>query len=159
MMETQEYQTILVGVDGSEQADQAFDKAVAVARRNQATIIIAHVLENHLFENMGYTFNQGDMIQIETDRSKELLNRYQQRADAAGVKQSETVLAFGSPKTVMAHDLPEKYQVDLMMVGQSGLNAVERFVMGSVSSYVIRNATCDVLIVRPVSVDTKKDER
>ena len=58
MMETQEYQTILVGVDGSEQADQAFDKAVAVARRNQATIIIAHVLENHLFENMGYTFNQ-----------------------------------------------------------------------------------------------------
>ena len=33
---------------------------------------------------------------------------------------------FGSPKEVMSHELPEKYNVDLIMVGQSGLNAVER---------------------------------
>lgn len=33
------------------------------------------------------------------------------------------------------------------MVGQSGLNAVERFMTGSVASYVIRRAPCDVLIV------------
>lgn len=47
---------------------------------------------------------------------------------------------FGSPKEVMSHELPEKYNVDLIMVGQSGLNAVERVVMGSVSSYIIRQA-------------------
>jgi nucleotide-binding universal stress UspA family protein len=35
------------------------------------------------------------------------------------------------------------------MVGQSGLNAVERFMMGSVASFVIREARCDVLIVSP----------
>ena len=35
------------------------------------------------------------------------------------------------------------------MVGQSGLNAVERFMIGSVSDHVIRHAPCDVLIVRP----------
>ena len=34
----------------------------------------------------------------------------------------------------------KKYNVDLIMVGQSGLNAVERVVMGSVSSYIIRQA-------------------
>ena len=47
----------------------------------------------------------------------------------------------------MAKELPEKYQVDLIMVGQSGLNAVERLMTGSVASYVIREATCDVLVV------------
>lgn len=35
------------------------------------------------------------------------------------------------------------------MVGQSGLNAVERFITGSVASYVIRQAPCDVLIITP----------
>ena len=34
------------------------------------------------------------------------------------------------------------------MIGATGLNALERFFMGSVSSYVIREASCDVLVVR-----------
>ncbi|KAB5915090.1 universal stress protein, partial [Bifidobacterium adolescentis] len=38
--------------------------------------------------------------------------------------------------------------VDLIMLGATGLNAVERLFIGSVSEYVIRNATCDVLVVR-----------
>lgn len=50
---------------------------------------------------------------------------------------------------MMATELPEKYDTDLIMVGQSGLNAVERLVMGSVSDHIIRTAPCDVLVVRP----------
>ena len=34
------------------------------------------------------------------------------------------------------------------MMGATGLNAVERLFIGSVSEYVIRNASCDVLVVR-----------
>jgi nucleotide-binding universal stress UspA family protein len=34
------------------------------------------------------------------------------------------------------------------MLGATGLNAVERLFIGSVSESVIRNATCDVLVVR-----------
>ena len=49
----------------------------------------------------------------------------------------------------MAKQLPEKYGIDLIMVGQSGLNAVERFITGSVASYIIREAKCDVLVVSP----------
>jgi nucleotide-binding universal stress UspA family protein len=33
------------------------------------------------------------------------------------------------------------------MIGQSCLNAIERFMIGSVSQYVISHASCDVLIV------------
>ena len=42
-------------------------------------------------------------------------------------------------KEVMSHELPENTMLILIMVGQSGLNAVERVVMGSVSS-IIRQA-------------------
>ncbi len=54
----------------------------------------------------------------------------------------------GSPKQIIAKEIPEDNHVDLIMLGATGLNAVERLFIGSVSEYVIRNATCDVLVVR-----------
>ena len=34
------------------------------------------------------------------------------------------------------------------MCGSTGLNAVERFIIGSVSEAIVRHAECDVLVVR-----------
>ena len=34
------------------------------------------------------------------------------------------------------------------MIGATGLNAVERLLIGSVTEFVTRNAPCDVLVVR-----------
>lgn len=49
---------------------------------------------------------------------------------------------------MIAKQLPQDHEVDLIMLGATGLNAVERLFIGSVSEYVIRNASCDVLVVR-----------
>ncbi|CAM3211673.1 universal stress protein [Vagococcus fessus] len=149
MLETQEYQRILVGIDGSDQAREAFDKALAVAERNKAKIFVAHIIENRLYGNMGYSLVNPDLIQQETDRSKEVLEEYKEYAHSKGIDEVETILAFGSPKTLMAEDLPTAHKTDLIMVGQSGLSAVEKLMMGSVSDYIIRHAPCDVLVVRP----------
>ncbi|MBP1039866.1 universal stress protein [Vagococcus sp. BWB3-3] len=149
MLESQEYQGILVGIDGSDQAQEAFDKAISVAKRNQARVVVAHIIENRLYGNMGYSLTNADLLQQETDRSKEMLATYKDYAHSKGYDNVETVLAFGSPKVLMAEELPEKYKIDLIMVGQSGLSAVEKLVMGSVSEYVIRHAPCDVLVIRP----------
>ncbi|EPC76844.1 Putative universal stress protein, partial [Lacticaseibacillus paracasei subsp. paracasei Lpp71] len=52
--------------------------------------------------------------------------------------------------------------IDLIMIGATGLNAVERLLIGSVTEYVTRNALCDVLVVRtdlankPALASTKK---
>lgn len=148
MEQAQEYRTILVGIDGSEQAKQAFEKALEVAKRNRAKVIIAHVIENRLYGVMGYSANNAELLQVETDQSKEIVEEYKQKALAQGVTDIEALLTFGSPKLVLAQELPEKYQVDLIMVGQTGLNVVERWMMGSVSEYIIRHAPCDVLVVR-----------
>ncbi|MCT7727704.1 MAG: universal stress protein, partial [Lactobacillus iners] len=37
---------------------------------------------------------------------------------------------------------------DLVVMGATGMNAVERMLMGSVTEYVNRNALADVLIVK-----------
>ena len=46
-----------------------------------------------------------------------------------------------------ALDILKREHVDLVILGATGLNAIERMFIGSVSEYVIRNAVCDVLIV------------
>ena len=38
--------------------------------------------------------------------------------------------------------------VDLIMIGATGLNAIERLLIGSVTEYVTRTANVDTLIVR-----------
>lgn len=42
----------------------------------------------------------------------------------------------------------EEYAADLIVVGAQGLNAVQRFLLGSVSEKVMRLAPCSVLVVR-----------
>lgn len=150
MIESQEYDSILVGTDGSDQAKLAFEKAIAVAKRNNAKVVVAHIIENKLYGGtMSFSTFTPDLVQAESDESRKLLNSYVEEAKELGYDNVETVLEYGSPKVMMSKDLPEKYKTDLIMVGQSGLNAVERLVMGSVSDHIIRTAPCDVLIIRP----------
>ncbi|MEI5993691.1 universal stress protein [Candidatus Enterococcus mansonii] len=148
-MLTQTYKTILVGVDGSEQADLAYKQAIEVARRNNGRVIVAHVIENQVYTMMGYSSLNDSLLDQETENAKEILNECEQYAKSVDFTQVETMITYGAVKEVMCKTLPEKYDVDLIMVGQSGLNAVERFMIGSVSSYIIRHAPCDVLIVHP----------
>jgi nucleotide-binding universal stress UspA family protein len=148
-MDTQEYKRILVGIDGSEQAMEAFKKAVEVAKRNEGTIYVANIIDQQFYNFMGYTPLNDSIVDHETDEVKKMINECKDYAKSVGFESVEGIIAYGSAKEAMAKKLPEKYDIDLIMVGQSGLNAVERFVTGSVASYIIREARCDVLIVRP----------
>lgn len=144
------YQTILVGVDGSEQAKSAFEKALDVAKRNQGQLIVTHVIEGQMYNTlMGFSSLNNELMDQEKADAQTLLDSCKLAAKQAGVEKIETILTYGVAKEVIAKELPAKYSVDLIMVGQSGLNAVERMMIGSVSSYIIRHAPCDVLIIRP----------
>lgn len=148
-MFSQSYKNILVGIDGSDQAIEAFKKALAVAKRNDGTVYVANVIDHQFYTFMSYSpLNENIMDQL-TENAKELIADCKQIGKEFGYEKIEGVIAYGSAKEAMAKTLPEKYQVDLVMVGQSGLNAAERFMTGSVASYVIKEATCDVLVVHP----------
>ncbi|KAF1299146.1 universal stress protein UspA [Enterococcus sp. JM4C] len=146
-MSTQEYKHILVGIDGSQQANAAFRKAIEVARRNQGTVYVANVIDQQYYNFMGYTPMNQTLVDQETEEAKKLIEECKEYGKSVNYEKVEGIVAYGSAKEAMAHQLPEKYQIDLIMVGQSGLNAVERFMVGSVSSYIIREALCDVLVI------------
>ncbi|HAZ9508125.1 TPA: universal stress protein, partial [Enterococcus faecium] len=83
----------------------------------------------------------------QTETAKEMIEECKEYGKSVDYTNIEGIIAYGSVRESMAVKLPKKYEIDLIMVGQSGLNAVERFMTGSVASYVIRHSPCDVLIV------------
>jgi len=91
---------------------------------------------------------EGNFTEEIVRQTKTLMADYENIARGAGLENVQTRIEYGSPKVMIARDLPEEQNVDLIMIGATGLNAVERLFIGSVSEYVIRNAPCDVLVVR-----------
>lgn len=143
---TLKYKNILVAVDGSKEAEWAFKKAIEVAKRNDAKILLAHIIDTRTFATVeAYDRAIGERV---NQFASQLMENYQQEAIAAGVKDVNYVIDYGSPKVQIPKDIAKKYEVDLIMCGATGLNAVERFFIGSVSEHITRYATCDVLIVR-----------
>jgi nucleotide-binding universal stress UspA family protein len=57
------------------------------------------------------------------------------------------VEGVGSPAEVIVQEA-EGSGADLIVVGTRGLHATKRLFIGSVSTYVVHHAPCDVLVVR-----------
>ncbi|MDX8359295.1 MULTISPECIES: universal stress protein [Bacillaceae] len=144
------YNKILVAVDGSKEAEWAFKKAVEIAKRNNAGIVLTHIVDTRSFATVE-TYDR--MIAERAEKyATELLGEYQDLANKAGVEEITIDIDFGSPKAHIAKEIAPKHNVDLIICGATGLNAIERFFIGSVSEAITRYAKCDVLIVR-----TEKD--
>ncbi|SEM56052.1 Nucleotide-binding universal stress protein, UspA family [Ligilactobacillus sp. WC1T17] len=154
----QNYKNILVPVDGSREAELAFKKAVAIAKRNDAAKIhLVHVVDTRAFQNIS-SFDTAMVDQV-TETAQQTMDGYIADAKAAGVENITATVEYGAPKAVIARDIPKDEDTDLIVIGATGLNAVERLLIGSVTEYVTRVAPCDVLVVRTNlenKIDTKK---
>ncbi len=145
------YTNILVAVDGSTEAEWAFKKAIEVAKRNDAQITLAHIIDSRTFATVeAYDRTISEKANM---FAKELMEKYKSETLEAGVAKVEYVIDYGSPKVIIPKDMAKKQKVDLIICGATGLNAMERFLIGSVSENIVRYAKCDVLVVR-----TSKDE-
>lgn len=143
---TLKYEQILVAVDGSKEAEWAFRKSVGIATRNNATLNLVNIIDTRSFAAIeAYDRSIADRAQ---KFAEELLNDYKKEATAAGVQKVNIFVDYGSPKTMISREVAKKVIADLIICGATGLNAVERFLIGSVSEHIVRSATCDVLVVR-----------
>ena len=138
----QEYDRLLVPVDGSKEAELAFNKAIKVALANRAHLDVLNVLDTKQFIGSYGGMISGDAVYQLTQDAQEYLDNLKDQA------KSDIHIRFGNPKTVIATDFPHDHHNDLIVIGATGLNAVERVLVGSVTEYVNRTAPCDVLIVK-----------
>ncbi|WP_316570960.1 universal stress protein [Neobacillus sp. YIM B06451] len=140
------YQKILAAVDGSKEAELAFRKAISIATRNQSSLLLVHVIDTRTFAIVE-AYDQA--IADRADQyALELLEKYKQQALDSGLADVAYIVEFGSPKLLIPKEIAKKHNIDLIICGATGLSAVERFLIGSVSEHITRDAPCDVLVVR-----------
>lgn len=138
------YKNILVAVDGSPASNDAFNEALNVADRNGAKLFILTIVD--------YKFSIGDPAFI-NDALKFHLNNAEIELEQliSNSKMSgldyETKIDSGSPKRKIIEYALEK-QVDLIMVGATGLGAIEQAIVGSTTAYVVNHAKCNVMVVK-----------
>lgn len=148
---TLKYKKILVAVDGSKEAEWALKKSIEMAKRNGSKLIIAHVIDTRTFATV--EAYDRTIAERADEFAKELMEKYKKKAIDAGIEEVSTLIDYGSPKVKIPKDLGKKLDVDCIVCGATGLNAVERFLIGSVSEHIVRYAPCDVLVVRTEKED------
>lgn len=140
------YERILIAIDGSYESELAFEKGVNIALRNNAELLLTHVIDTRALQSVA-TFDTYIYEKLEQE-AKDVLNNYEQQAREKGLTKVKQLIEFGNPKTLLARDIPDKEKVDLIMVGATGLNTFERLLIGSSSEYIMRHAKVDLLVVR-----------
>lgn len=138
------YYNILAAVDGSPQAHQALMEAVEAARRNNARLYIAQVINSS-----GLLLNSATpIVQIIEEEKKAVLKLLEKEFSGIEYYNKQMITCVGSPKKALYFELPEVYKIDLIYIGATGKGRLERMLVGSTTDYVINNAPCDVMVVR-----------
>ncbi|MDR1781375.1 MAG: universal stress protein [Bacilli bacterium] len=149
----QNYQNILIAIDGSNQALLAYEKALEVAKRNKGKLYLANIIDINALNTI--SLDGSEMYNLLFEEANKLLDDYIKKAQEKNFTNIEKIVEFGSARELIARELISKYHIDLIMLGATGKSALSRLLLGSVSEYVTRTAQCDVLIVR-TDLDNKK---
>ena len=136
------YKNIAVALDFSQQSINAFNRAVKIAKENGATLLLISVVDTHTFGTVeAYDRTYAEQLQCELQVK---LEEMKQKAIEAGVEQVVAKVEVGKSKVILT-ELPN---INLMVIGATGLNKAEKFLLGSVSERVVRHSKYDVLVVR-----------
>ena len=137
---------ILCPIDLSDTSRHAFHQAVHVAKLEGGSITLLRVHQPNavtsiedLGEDLQPVLERGDRAAF-----KEWVE--EETTEVEGVEVDERFI-IADPATGIV-ELAEEEGYDLVVIGNKGRTAVNRFLLGSVSSKVVHHAPCNVLLVR-----------
>ena len=138
---------IVVGVDGSESAQEALRWAVAEARVRNATVEAVYAW--HQPFATGYA-EMGELYGLEhfEKEAQEALDAAVDAVDASGIPAIERRLVTGGAANALVE---EAKGASLLVVGSRGRGGFTGLLLGSVSQQAAHHATCPVVIIPPVA--------
>jgi nucleotide-binding universal stress UspA family protein len=138
--------TVVVGTDGSPNAEAAVRRAIEVTKGSGAVIhlVIAYPDVPTFGETISSSAKR-DPINLR-EVAESVAARAEREVESEGIE-VVTHAREGDPAKVIL-DVAEEQNADLIVVGARGLTGFRRFLLGSVSSKLSHHAKCDLMIVR-----------
>jgi nucleotide-binding universal stress UspA family protein len=140
--------SIVLATDGSPSAAEATMRAVELADALDATLVAVAVEQTNgpSYDDYGYAGVVTELAKLEYQHVDDVLARTKAIATAAGVH-CELVHAGGTVAEQICA-VAAQHHARLIVIGAHGWGAVRRLLHGSVSSAVMHEAPCPVLVVR-----------
>ncbi len=131
---------ILVAIDGSEYSDKAFEYACKLSVSKEIPLLITNVIEEYA--------TIGHSILKELKKSgKELLDKYQTRANSLGVRSVSSIQSVGNPAEEILK-IANRKKIDTLVIGSRGKYGTSRDILGSTSYKLVHYTECTVTIVK-----------
>ena len=142
------FNTILVALDGSELSEPVMAALGDFQLHPDTKVILTHVIS----PSESGVERPADQPYIDPKlglfrHTEQQLKRHQAKLPC----QSELEIVSGDPAEEIIR-LANIYHAQLIVIGSRGLTGVNRILQGSVSSQVVSDAHCSVMVVKPTQV-------
>lgn len=143
---------ILVAVDGSAASRAAVERLASLPLAEECEVIVVQVLAVVRSFGMDFVEKSGELWEAERRHAHDDLAWAQQCLKPV-TQNVRTVLHEAENVSDEILAVAAQHDVDLIMVGHQGRSRVSQFLLGSVSSAVLRHAECSVWVVRTEDAD------
>lgn len=143
-------QKIILATDFSDASKDASYHALLLAQTYNADLKALHVFNPkplgipHPYKKKKNRDQEQEDLEKTRQRGRDILNEL---ADSFHVK-ADTIFAEGDAGPEIVR-IAEELNTDLLVVGTHGYTGWNRLALGSVAEYVVRNAPCAVLTIKP----------
>lgn len=138
----QEFERIILPIDGSDQAKKAAKKAFTIAENRNIKVIAIHVIHH------SYLFIHPEIYQTMEKRIMENAIAYLHEIEQNGKNHGLKIMTKIINGTPYEEIIKFANKDDLIVMGNKGKTGLEKILIGGVAEKVIRHAPCDVLIVK-----------
>ena len=138
--------TILVPTDFSKNANNALDYAIAIAKKENAKIILAHAYNIiYIYPDVPVQY-AADQIKATEYGAKKQLDALCAKVRSSGKLRCDYLNKQGLAVDVIL-EVAEKIKPDLIIMGTKGASGVQEVLIGSNAAKVIEKAKCPVISV------------
>jgi nucleotide-binding universal stress UspA family protein len=140
------FEKILIAIDGSRTSEKARDMVLEMAKSWGAEVHAIYVIETGLFSSIPMDNTWEVIYGMLKGEGEKALGEVKKKAAEMGVT-AETYLREGHAGNEILKVAGEA-GADLVVVGSHGKTQIDRLLLGSVSSYVVKYSTITTMVVR-----------
>jgi nucleotide-binding universal stress UspA family protein len=159
IMQEKPFSRILIAIDGSISSMHTIDYAISIAMKNNSQLVILYVIDVYKYPYLpssiilAPTFGSEKYLEERNEAEKQMnkiKEKYKQKTknniDSKELKTEIVEGAKSAATTIMEY--AESENIDLIIIGSRGRTSFKKLLLGSVSSDIIKNAHCAVLVIR-----------
>ena len=146
------HKKILLATDNSQQAEKAGEYAISMADVNGADILVLYVIDTYYIYALPQQDLREKMDEQLREEGKEAVEKFKSKIEeekCAGKCKNINLINMikaGKPANIILKTAKEE-GVDSIVIGKSGKQGIEKFLLGSTAEKVVREAKIPVHII------------